>query len=653
MTCFAEEPPPVPRLSARAESELQEELVFLQEETIITPNWHSQPISEATSNVFVILAEDIQQSGATDLPTLLRRVPGLSVIEMSGGDFNVSARGNNQQRANRMLLLIDGRSAYVDTQGLVPWKTLPVSLVEIQQIEVLKGPASAIYGFNAFDGVINVITKSSRDMKGTTLQTGAGEYGTIRSAAVHGGQAGSLGYRLSIGHDQQQQWQNRNALAFRADRFNGQTDYLMDHGGRIRLEGGIIDVNRVDFVSGDFLRGNTPYTQGYARIGYEHEDFFLRAFWSQSDQTVTNETIPTLAPFVVAGDKNGSPANIPFLTNTYDLVSQYTQQFGSAHQVILGTNLRHNTLSGNQVSGTGKEDRLGFYAQEEWRPLRQILFTAGVRMDLHSDIHPTYSPRVAMIYMPHPDHSIRLSGSVAYRPPTLFESNADLRTSTTIFGFTSTNVGMGSHTLKPEQITSYEAEYQGWFFDHRLRPRVAIFHNHLSDIIEAGSMSPTSGTWMNMPGVADIQGAEAGFEVLPFSWLKGYANYSYQRTHQSLTGAARRGGPQSTASGGLRATWRNGLNAEVAVHYVGPGAYPIRSEIYAPLVGLNLIPASTVPSEHIDRYTLLNLRGGYRFWRGKAEVAVSVFNALNDRHREHPLGETIGSRVMGWLTVRL
>ena len=68
---------------------------------------------------------------------------------------------------------------------------------------------------------------------------------------------------------------------------------------------------------------------------------------------------------------------------------------------------------------------------------------------------------------------------------------------------------------------------------------------------------------------------------------------------------------------------------------------------------LGLIPGSATPSENVDRYTLLNLRGGYRFWNQRAEVAISAYNALNDRHREHPLGDTIGSRVMGWLTLTL
>jgi iron complex outermembrane receptor protein len=458
---------------------------------------------------------------------------------------------------------------------------------------------------------------------------------------------------LSIGHDQQQQWRDRNALAFRADRFNGQMNYLLNSGGMVRVEGGVIDANRDDFSSADFFRSNAPYMLSYARAGYERDDFFIRAFWSQNNLASSYETIPVLAPFIVFSDKNGSPSNIPFLTNSYDLVSQYSHAIGNAHRVTLGANYRHNTLSGIQISGFSQEDRFGVYLQDEWRLLQTLTLTAGIRMDTHSEIHPTYSPRVALIYAPHPNHTVRLSGSVAYRPPTLFETNADVRTTSTVFGFSTTNVGQGSHNLKPERITSYEAEYQGWFFDHRMRVRLTMFDNHIADIIESVNLSPTSGTWMNVPGVADIQGAEAGLEFLPASWLKGYANYSYQSISQSLTGAARRGGPRSTVSGGLRANWDNGLNADAAVHYVGGASYPIRTEGYTPFSTLGLIPVSAIPPERVDSYTLLNLRGGYRFWNQRAEVAISAYNALNDRHREHPLGDTIGSRVMGWFTLTL
>ncbi|PIU40561.1 MAG: TonB-dependent receptor, partial [Candidatus Omnitrophica bacterium CG07_land_8_20_14_0_80_50_8] len=94
---------------------------------------------------------------------------------------------------------------------------------------------------------------------------------------------------------------------------------------------------------------------------------------------------------------------------------------------------------------------------DEWRPLTQAWVTAGVRMDLHSEINPTYSPRVALFYSPIPDHTIRLSGSVGYRSPTLLETNVSATTTVSLFGFATTNNLQGSPDLKPEKIVSYEA----------------------------------------------------------------------------------------------------------------------------------------------------------------------------------------------------
>ena len=116
-----------------------------EEESVSIASRHEQPISQAPSNVYVVTDEDIRQSGAIDLPTVLRRIPGIEVMQTSGADFNVSARGDNQTRANKMLVLLDGRSIYLDVQGEVLWKMIPVTLPEIKRIEVLKGPASALY----------------------------------------------------------------------------------------------------------------------------------------------------------------------------------------------------------------------------------------------------------------------------------------------------------------------------------------------------------------------------------------------------------------------------------------------------------------------------------------------------------------------------
>ena len=120
-----------------AATAISEELELLkEEETVSIASRYEQPISQAPSNVYVITDEDIRMSGTTDIPTLLRRIPGLEVMQTSGADFNVSVRGDNQTNANKLLVMVDGRSIYNDLQGTINWKLLPVTLPEIKRIEV-------------------------------------------------------------------------------------------------------------------------------------------------------------------------------------------------------------------------------------------------------------------------------------------------------------------------------------------------------------------------------------------------------------------------------------------------------------------------------------------------------------------------------------
>src|SRR5436309_1932989 len=110
---------------------VKEELLLLKEESVSIAARHEQPISEAASNVYVITDEDIRHSGATDLPTVLRRIPGVEVIQMTGAEFNVSVRGDNQTVANKLLMMVDGCSIYVDVQATVFCKIILVTLPEI------------------------------------------------------------------------------------------------------------------------------------------------------------------------------------------------------------------------------------------------------------------------------------------------------------------------------------------------------------------------------------------------------------------------------------------------------------------------------------------------------------------------------------------
>lgn len=276
----------------------------------------------------------------------------------------------------------------------------------------------------------------------------------------------------------------------------------------------------------------------------------------------------------------------------------------------------------------------------------------GMRYDLDTFINPTISPRGSLLFTPLPDHTFRATIAIGYRPPTLAETYGD---SLVIITFPPPTPSpppinaRGSGRLRPEKIVSYELEYQGWHLRHRLRARAALFYNHISDLIPSSFVSDQAS------GVADIYGGEAGLEFLATKWLSGFGNFAYQEIGQTFTDISQRAGPRFKYNAGLRAQWENGLSGEIAYHYVGAATYQL-SPAFSLFSPFGVVP----PDPYVGSYQLLNLRGAYRFWQEEAaagylreaEVAVSVFNALNDTHKEHPLGDLIGSRVMGWLTLR-
>ncbi len=650
---------PIPRPSSTIEKQIQEEALYLKEETVSIASRYEQPISRAPSDVYVITDEDIRNSGATDIPTLLRQIPGMEVMQMNAVDFNVSVRGNNQLAANKLLVLVDGRSIYVDQAGIVFWKQLPIVLAEIKRIEVLKGPASAIYGFNAFDGVVNIITKSPEEMKGTTLQVAGGELGTLLTNAIHAGNTGSWGYRISGGHEQAQRWSDQSMPALNSQRIGGIAEYRLSGDSKIRAEAGLARSSPYHGLVNAVSTSDLNFSQAHALVGYTQSNFSIRGWWYGLFSDTNVLMFPPLVPLLNQTDQFGR-AGQSFSLNTYDLETRYRFTPHERLSLNIGTHFRHIVSSSNILSNRMTENRLGLYVQGDWLLLPSLEISAGFRYDMDTFIAPTLSPRGAIVYHLNSNHAVRLSSSVAYRPPTTNEVGLSILNPVTLPALPpQISVVTGSTDVKPEQIMSYELGYQGWWWEHRLRTRITGFYNHISDLIAfrnptgnpLNPVRPVNG------GVADVCGGEVGAEFLLTSWLSGFANYAYQEIGQSSSGFSRRGFPHHKVNAGLRATW-SPFTGELLYHHVGDASYPL-ADAFTNLA--LFFPAGTVlPQEQVPSYNLLNLRLGYLLWRqqtadyvGEAELAVSVFNVLNDRHREHPLGDILGTRVMGWLTVKL
>src|SRR6218665_2934427 len=176
------------------------------EERVVTASRRAQSSLEAPNATTVITAEDIRLSGARSLPELLRRGPGAEGMMMGPGSANVSLRGFNQRLSNKVLVLVDGRSEYQDFLGMTLWSSIPVSLDEIERIEVIRGPGSALYGANAMLGVVNIITQAPGTGPRARFQGYAGSGNVAGGDFVSHGGSGALRYRASVAYTQANKW---------------------------------------------------------------------------------------------------------------------------------------------------------------------------------------------------------------------------------------------------------------------------------------------------------------------------------------------------------------------------------------------------------------------------------------------------------------
>ncbi len=197
---FGQSSPPTPQPSPQTAGQRdlsQVSLEDLMNIQVTSVSKKEQKMSQAAAAIFVITQEDIRRSGAANIPDLLRMVPGLDVSQINANSWAVSARGFNQQFTNKLLVLIDGRAVYNPLLGGVNWDTQVVPLEDIDRIEVIRGPGATIWGANAVNGVINVVTKKAADTQGALVMAGAGTEGQAQGTAQYGGTLrGNTSYRI-------------------------------------------------------------------------------------------------------------------------------------------------------------------------------------------------------------------------------------------------------------------------------------------------------------------------------------------------------------------------------------------------------------------------------------------------------------------------
>jgi iron complex outermembrane recepter protein len=332
-------------LAAQAQKQLPD-LTSLQIEDLMNVNVTSaskkeQKLSNVAAAIFVISEEDIRRSGATNIPDLLRMVPGLEVAQINPSTWAISARGFNGEYSNKLLVLIDGRAVYSPLFSGVYWDAQDVALDSIARIEVIRGPGAAVWGTNAVNGVINIITRSAGDTRGGLVQADAGTLEHPDGLVRFGGKIGNRGaYRafadgLEMDH------------FIAPDGQSGKDDWYRFHGG-IRIDEDLSAKDSLTF-EGEAIRGNagemattivsiSPPVNATLDLRDHFSGWSVLARWQRA---VSSRSETSLQVYFDRGSRNDTTYGLGL--NTLDTDFQDHVHWGRWQDLVWGLGYRLNS----------------------------------------------------------------------------------------------------------------------------------------------------------------------------------------------------------------------------------------------------------------------------------------------------------------------
>lgn len=511
--------------SAAAQSTEEEDLAlsYGDNATVSLATGSRQAISRAPSTATVITAQDIRAMGATDLDQALESVPGLHVsIDSVSMNSIYSFRGVQTESNPQVLMLVNGMPITNVYQGNRSefWGGMP--LENVARIEVIRGPGSALYGADAFSGVINVITKTAADLQGTEYGVRAGSYNTRDVWIQHGGKLGALdaAFYLNAGNTDGQKGIMQKDAASRAGPVNNQNRSLDAHADlsyeswRVRST-----YQQRELGTGAGLAGaldpaaRIPESRFYLDTSYEKIDWArnwdlsaVAGFYNIKQDPATPYF--TLFPAgVIPGFPNGMIGN-PGHAEQHQNVSLSAFYKGfEQHQLRIGAGYRVDDLYSVQeiknfgptfaplgalVNATGnpalvyllphKRNVSFAFIQDEWRLAQDWTLTAGVRHDTYSDFGGTTNPRLALVWDAAYNVVVKAMHATAFRAPSFTELYA-----------LNNPVAIGTPTLQPETITTDELGFS-WQPVEKLKTSLNLFQYHMhNNILPVGTAYQNSG----------------------------------------------------------------------------------------------------------------------------------------------------------------
>ena len=681
----------------RDEDEEQDRPVEFEEQVVVTASRTEQELVNAPAAVSVISSETIQNSPAVSVGELLRSVPGVNVSQISARDINVTARGSTSSLSTSQLALVDGRSIYLDFFGLVMWDLIPTNLDEIKQIEVIRGPASAVWGANAMSGVVNVITKSPRELAaegGTSFTFGVGSFG--RDVPGRSDSAGSLfytngsqavavndrwAYKISAG------FYSQDALARPAGsisnafktpypafpntgtsqpKFDVRVDRDYADGGRLSLSGGVAGTEGI-VHSGlgpfDVQRGTRMST---ASLSYDRGGRHIGVFTNILDGEGSN--LLTVAAATL------KPLPLIFKTKTFDVNATDVSLIGTRHLLTYGGNYRHNTFDISLTPTGGSRNEGGAFLQDEIFLSNHFRWVIGGRVDKFSSVEkPVFSPRTTFMIKPTPSQTVRVSYNRAFRAPSFINNNlgtailnqVDLSAlHPLVSNFIFPVAARGNPNLKQETMTAIELGYTG-VIGRRATVNASVYWNRTEDGIfftQIGTYSganapatwpavlpnflidfipnpglPSLFTYRNLGTVKD-KGIELGVDGKVNQYVNAFANYSHQWTPvvEGFALSEVNLPPQHRLNVGTNfSTGRYFGN--VTLNYTDAAFWQ------------DVLDARFAGST--DAYTIVNAGFGVRWHDGRYVTSLKIANLSDADVQQHVFGDIMKRQIVGELRV--
>jgi iron complex outermembrane recepter protein len=432
----------------------------------------SESLGEAAAAIDLITSEHIRRSGAQSLPEVLRLARNLEVAQIDAQRYAISARGfNSYETSNKLLVLIDGMSVYTPLYSGVFWDQQHVLLEDIDRIEIVSGPGGTLWGANAVNGVINIITKGAGDTQGLFAEAFAGS-NDQRLDGRYGGSFGATGrfrvfasaYALGptlmlSGDDANDDWNGAQA-GFRAD-WGGAENTFMTQGAFFAD-----DLDAGGRREGGHLQGSWRRTLG------DGSSFEVRSYYSSEQRDAALRATP--------GTFDSSA--------TWDVSVQHNTSIGQTHQIVWGAGYRNvDSEFINTLNPAGFEqprrtlETLNLFVQDEIALAEDISLTLGVKLEDHTFVGVEYMPNVRLAWRPSDALMVWGAVSRAVRTPSRIDEEL------TFIGFPGF---IAPFTFKSEELIAYEL---GLRFQPTANSTLsATLYRHDYDELRTSSLSPPS-----------------------------------------------------------------------------------------------------------------------------------------------------------------